>query len=61
MNTNEIYVKKVIQPLEEKIKEQRIKVFETNNKREKELLVKYEKLLFSKYKQLEKMIKEEIN
>ena len=61
MNTNEIYVKKVIQPLEVKIKEQRIKVFETNNQKEKKLLVKYEKLLFSKYKQLEKMIKEEIN
>lgn len=61
MNTNEIYVKKVIQPLEVKIKEQRIKAFKTNNQKEKELLVKYEKLLFSKYKQLEKMIKEEIN
>lgn len=61
MEYNKLYIQTIIRTLEEKIKEQQKIVLKTNNQDEKELLYKYQKLLLSKYIELEKNILNEIN
>lgn len=61
MEYNKLYIQTIIRTLEEKIKEQQKVVLKTNNQDEKELLYKYQKLLLSKYIELEKSILNEIN
>lgn len=61
MEYNKLYIQAIIRTLEEKIKEQQKIVLKTNNQDEKELLYKYQKLLLSKYIELEKSILNEIN
>ena len=63
MNYDELFIKNVINILEEKIKEQRIRVSKKIifKKREKRLLNKLEKELINKYKLLEKYNLESIN
>lgn len=61
MEYNKLYIQTIIRTLEEKIKEQQKVVLKTNNQDKKELLYKYQKLLLSKYIELEKSILNEIN
>ena len=56
MSYDELYIKNVINVLEEEVRNQRVRVYKSHvfKKREKELLYKLEKELINKYKMLEK-------